>query len=166
MIGISSVRGVLALVALCTTTACGGAETVTVTVTVTTVASTAAEATGSPTSASPPTVSTAAAVATGTATGELSSVDEEAGREFAAEARLLTALCLNGSPVGYPAINDVVAAANTLIRIGRKYPNAVWNHSRGEPPLADAMIDVGEQVAPCYPDVGKRLTSAGKRLKR
>ena len=164
MIGISSVRGVLALVALCTTTACGGAETVTVTVT--TVASTAAEATGSPTSASPPPTVSTAAIATGTTTGELSSVDEEAGREFAADVKLLTALCLNGSPVGYPAINDVVAAANTLIRIGRKYPHAIWTHSPGEPPLADAMIDVGEQVAPCYPDVGKRLTSAGKRLKR
>ena len=161
------VRGVIALVALCTTTIACGAEK-TESVTVAPVASTATESTASPvtTAGSPPLPISTAGAAAGTITGDLSTLDEGAAREFADDMSLLTTLCRNGSQAGDAAVDDVEAAANTVIRVARKYPNAISKDALGVRSLSDALIDVGEQVGRCYPDVGKRLTSSGKRLNR
>ena len=156
------VRGVIALVAFCTTTIACGAEKPE-SVPVAPVASAATESTTTPvtTAGSPPLPISTAAAAAGIITGNLSTIDEGAGREFAADMSVLTALC-----PGDAAVDDVVAAANPVIRIARKYPNAISTDPLGERSLSDALIDVGGQLEPGYPDVGKRLTSTGKRLNR
>jgi hypothetical protein len=78
---------------------------------------------------------------------------------------VLSAVCLNGSQIGDASTDDLNPAATTLIRLARRYPTATWNGPLGKRPLPDALTDVAEKIAPCYPDLGKRLTSAGKQIK-